>query len=294
MLKDLFFSVCCDEFGLSWQAFIIFLVSLTLAALIFTIARTKVLNKKFTNKHYIFFVLSLIIFYQVIPVWSHFLAFVTNIEDFQRAVKYEEFAIKSSIIPYQRGLYYNNLAIIYQNKKPKKSVEACDKAYEYIGYYDYSPFNRASFSYESIGEYDKAIESARQTKLLSKGTYIATIYIYKGELQNALSEINNQIDMVNKDIKSLEENEQNLEKIQKLKQNLSQELALKAYLIKKLGDKVEAEKVYEEALNLDKRLWVSKNYYDLKWKESESLIRMYNFDESVEKQRKRVEDNLKK
>lgn len=237
MWRDLFFNIWSDDLGTGWIVLIVGLFFLCLAIAIIVIARTKALNKKFGIKHYLFFVFASLIMYQIIPVGLNFATLSTK--NHSKAVKLEEAAIKTAIIPYQKGAYYINMAIVYKfGNCPSQMMESYKKAYDYIKSYEYIVWLLVGMDAYSYGYYDEAIEISNHSGyrvvpkiLLSSPDRVRLLvlprsYIMKGDFKNALI-------FVDKAIKS--------------KENFTN-LALKAYILKQMGQKSEAKIFYEKAI----------------------------------------------
>lgn len=241
MLRDLFFNIWSDDLGTGWIVLIVGLFCLCLAIAIIVIARTKALNKKFGIKHYLFFVFASLIMYQIIPVCFDFVS-LSNSSDsnsLSKAVKFEKMAIKSAIIPYQKGGYYINMARVYKfGNCPSQMMASYKKAYDYIKSYEYIVWLLVGMDAYSYGYYDEAIEISNHSGyrvvpniLLSSPDRVRLhvlprSYIKKGDFKNALI-------FVDKAIKS--------------KENFTN-LALKAYILKQMGQKSEAKIFYEKAI----------------------------------------------
>lgn len=247
MLRDLFFSIWGDEFGMGWHILIVGLFFLFLAIVIIVIARTKALGKKFGAKHYLFFVFALLVMYQIIPVCFDFVAQSYSVksdsslqgENLSKAVKFEKLAIKTAIIPYQKGGYYIKLAQFYNwGSCPSQMVNAYKKAHDYIKSYEYIVWLQAGMNTFFYGYYDEAIEISNHSgyrafpdSLLKHPETVLFFvldrsYIMKGDYENALIFVN----------KLLESRE------------TYSNLALKAYILKQMGQKSEAKVFYEKAL----------------------------------------------
>lgn len=230
MLRDLFFSVWYAT-GEGWMILIITLFCLSVASLVYIIARTKALSKNFTKKHFVSFVVLFFLIYQIIPVVVDFYARAQSVNNKPKAICFEKLAIKTALIPWQKGGYYINLGYYYhmagQFEKADKSFK---KAYEYIKSYKYWCWATVDGIFYNYGDYDTAIEIAKNCLAYQnpfKGL-IAQCYIMKGDFENALIYIN----------------------IKLANQKTLTSLALKAYILKKLGKKEEAKIFYKEALTL--------------------------------------------
>lgn len=250
MLRDLFFSIWGDELGMGWHILIVGLFFLFLAIVIIVVARTKALGKKFGAKHYLFFAFALLVMYQIIPVCFDFVAQSYSVkpddpysqgENLSKAVKFEKLAIKTAIIPYQKGGYYIKLAQFYSwGSCPSQMVNAYKKAHDYIKNYEYIVWLQAGMNTFFYGYYDEAIEISNHSGyraypdifLNHPETVLFFVlersYIMKGDYENALIFVN----------KLLE------------RKDTYPNLALKAYILKQMGQKAEAKVFYEKAVEM--------------------------------------------
>lgn len=235
MLRDLFFKIWYDSQGTGWFLFVIFLTAITLSTLIFVIARTKLKKQKFTRGHIIFFIISALIIYQIIPVTIHISAMYLLLKHSDtEAINREMIAIKASMIPWQKGGYYCNLVESYMiTRMPAEKKPYLDKAYKYVKSYKYPCWGLLVYEFDILGDYDAAIECAHNlwvaNELRPSYELIAGFYIKKGDLKNAL-------DYINKDIE--------------LNGEIWHNMALKAYILKRMGNAQEGRNLYIKALSL--------------------------------------------
>lgn len=271
MLRDLFFFIWYDEFGFGWNVFIVGLFFLCLAIVIIVIARTKALNKKFGVKHYLFFVFASLIMYQIIPVCFDFAALSLSSDNLSKAIKFEKMAIKSAMIPYQKGGYYIELAkYYYWGGCPSQMIEAYKKAHEYIKSYEYIAWFFAGTDAYSYGYYDEAIEIGNHSGYrayddsffknpdIMRFFVLSRSYTMKGDFKNALIFINKLSEIT----------------------EASSTLALKAYILKQMGQKKEAKIFYEKAVE--------------KYKDSTSSLKNVKetYDDFVGREKKSLEKRL--
>jgi len=250
MLKDLFFFIWHDDMGCGWLIFTVVLFLLSIAWVVYTVARTKALEKKLSKSSWIGILIALFLMYQIVPTCFDLLGMMseyyqTGLEDkvnLDRSVSYEKLAIKTSIIPWQKGGYYIKLAGTYMmNKDYTNQIASLDKAYEYIKEYKYPCWGTAFLVYFSIGEYDKAIELSKYWRISSTSeirpmyNVIARCYIMKGDLENAMLYTDKALEREKQDSKQY-----------------ATTFALKGYLEKRKGNKENAEKFYKQALELAK------------------------------------------
>ena len=238
MWRDLFFNIWSNDLGTGWIILVVGLFFLCLAIVIIVIARTKALGKKFGVKHYLFFVFTALIMYQIIPVCFD-LAVLSYSLTFSKAIKLEKAAIKTAMIPYQKGGYYINMARVYKfGNCPYQMMDSYQKAYDYIKSYEYIVWLSAGMDAYSHGYYDEAIKISNHSGyrvvsniLLSSPDLVRLnvlprSYIMKGDFKNALIFVN----------KSIE------------KKETYTALALKAYILKQMGQKSDAKIFYEKAI----------------------------------------------
>ena len=237
MLRDLFFNIWYDDMGSGWLLLVIVLFFLCIAFLVFTFARIKARNAKICKKHFICLGLALLALYQIIPVSIDFYANAMSPFDIEKAIKFEKVAIKTSIIPWQKGGYYCKLATLHLlNKEHKKMFESYDSAYKYLKSYKYPCWGISFLSYFTNRDYDAAIEIAKSWSDRSRiGTnpqfgIISQCYLMKGDIKNAELFI-----------------DKALQQIQTFKYN-----AIKAYILKEKGNTKEALEYYKKAKELCK------------------------------------------
>lgn len=233
MLKDLFFNIWYDSFGDGWVLLIIVLFLFCLAFLVFSFARIKAKNEKFTKKHLIPLSLILIIMYQAVPVSIDVYAAFVSVFDIKKAIQIEQIAINTSVIPWQKGGYYCKLAGLYNIDKNYKAMhKAYDTAYKYLKSYKAPCWGISFLYYYTIGNYDAAIEMAKNVKVgrIPPNLFISHCYLIKGEIKNA--EL-----YVDKDIQKGED---------------ISNLATKAYILKVTGKSKNAAVYYQKAKQLCK------------------------------------------
>ena len=236
LLKDLFFNIWYQDIGIGWIFLFSTLFFLYIAIIVFIIAYQKAHNKKFTHKHILFFIIASIIMYQMIPISADFLALSYSTKNKQeKAVQFEHIAIKTAMISWQKGAYYCNLATIYRNTTPqsiKKAINAYQMAYKLIKDYKYDCWYWAQYVFYDFGDYDTAIEIAKNRYFALTPNYalLTNCYILKKDFKTALTYIN----------KSIENK----------KRENAISLATKAYILKQLGNKKEAKNLYKRALEI--------------------------------------------
>ena len=264
MLRDLFFYIWYDNAGLGWISFTTTLFLLCLAWIIYKVARTKALDKKLSKKTWIGIFLASFLMYQIVPVTFQLLAIRTMFErenvqksdiissEFEKEIKYRKLAIKTALIPWQKGAYYYDMGQSYRGYISKskgfasvtsKDVIYCyEKAYKYVKSYKYPALGgglAVAIEYYNNGDYDKAIEVSKiaySKSPLFEAPFpkepeplyglMAKSYLMKGDLENALLNINLEVS----------------------DKSSWRYLALKAYLEKKIGDKKLAYEYYKKGL----------------------------------------------
>ena len=255
MLKDLFFNIWFDDFGSGWMLFVIVLFLFLLSFLIFNIALIKAKNTKFSKKHLISLGLIILFIYQIIPVSIDFIANLVSPFNIKRAIQIEQVAIKTSIISWQKGGYYCKLAALYLiDKNYNKMYETYDSAYKYLKNYNNPCWGISYLSFYTKGDYDKAIEIAKNWKA-GKTPYhfISNCFLMKGDTKNAELYIN----------KAIEQKETYLN------------LALKAYILKITDNQTESLKYYKRAIdkckNDKEKNMVTKTYANFVKNETDRL-----------------------
>ena len=195
MLKDLFFNIWYDEMGSGWLLLIIILFLFSMSFLIYKLARIKATNSLFCKKHFIGLGIIITICYQIIPVSIDFIAHAIGVSDIKKAIKFEQVAIKSSMIPWQKGGYYCKLATLHLlNEDCNEMYNAYDVAYKYLKSYKYPCWGISYLSFYTKGDYDTAIEIAKNWKAgYTPFQFIANCYLMKGDIQNAELYINKAI-----------------------------------------------------------------------------------------------------
>ena len=163
--------------------------------MIIVFARTKALNKKFNFKHYLLFILTLLIMYQIIPVSFDLAAMKhSNDENFSKAIKLENLAIKSAIIPYQKGAYYIKMAYFYKSAACyTQMMKAYKNAYNYIKTYKYNWWKLAIANSYGTGYYDETIAMLVDNYPLNNAL-ISKCYIMKRDFEKALFFINKDLE----------------------------------------------------------------------------------------------------
>jgi len=234
MLKDLFFNIWYNEFGSGWLLLVIVLFLLCCAFSVFEFARLKAKNENFSKKHFICFSLIILIMYQIIPVSIDFIANMISSFDINKAIKIEKFAIKTSVIPWQKGGYYCNLATLHMlNKDYKNHYAMYDNAYHYLKSYKSPAWGIGFLSFYTNKEFDAAIEIAKNLKgrnVIHPFGFISQAYLMKGDIKNA---------------------ELYIDKAIQQKETYSN-LAIKAYIRKTDSNKSEAFQYYKKAIALCK------------------------------------------
>lgn len=233
LARDLFFAIWLNDIGAGWLMFITLLFCLYLAFLFFAFARTMAKNNKFHKKHLIHLGVLLILAYQLIPISLSFKS-IESYSDIKKSIYFKQLAIKTAIIPWQKGAYYCELAMLYyQSKNYEKMREAQSIAYYYLKSYDYSCWGMNFIPFYREGDYDTAIKIAQNFLKKHGGepyAYIARCYLMKNDIKNADLYIN----------KSLGEKETYMN------------LALKAYILKTKGEFSESLTFYEKAKSVCK------------------------------------------
>lgn len=235
MLKDLFFSIWYDEMGSGWLLLVTVLFLLCCAFLVFKIARLKAKNEKLLKKHFIYLSFIILIMYQIIPVSIDFIANLISPFDIKRSLQLEQFAIKTSVIPWQKGGYYCKLATLHMlDKDYKKMYENYDIAYKYLKSYNCPCWGISFLSFYTNKEYDKAIEIAKNFKdskrTIAQYQFISNCYLMKGDIKNA---------------------ELYIDKAIQQKESFSK-IATKAYILKVTGKTKDSLAYYEKAKQLCK------------------------------------------
>ena len=162
MLKELFFHIWRDDVGSGWILFTIISFNFCLAFLTFVFCRAKAKNIKFSKKHSIYLIICALIMYQIIPLVLDFYASALYLYKYtQKAIKFEKLAIKTAIIPWQKGCYYLRLSDIYLlDHDYKNELNAQNKAYSYLKTYQAPCWGSKFLIYYTLGKYDIAIEMA--------------------------------------------------------------------------------------------------------------------------------------
>lgn len=232
MLKDLFFSIWYDEMGSGWLLLVTVLFLLCCAFLVFKLARLKAKNEKLLKKHFICLSFIILIMYQIIPVSIDFIANLISPFDIKRSLQLEQFAIKTSVIPWQKGGYYCNLATLHMlDKDYKKMYENYDIAYKYLKSYKSPSLGISYLHFYTKGDYDSAIEIAENWKGgKTPYQFISNCYLMKGDIKNA---------------------ELYIDKAIQQKESFSK-IATKAYILKVTGKTKDSLAYYEKAKQLCK------------------------------------------
>lgn len=192
--RDLFFMIWADDFGCGWIIFITILALILVGTIVTIFARRKAINKKFISKSTIsLMLLFLFAIYQFVPIYLFFNGIANvNPNTMQKA-------IKTSIIPWQKGAFYCELGRIFRMKKEgKKSIEAYNKAYAYLKSYKYPCWGISFLDFYNIEKYDTAIEMAeffyKGHKLPISNQFLSQCYLMKGDLEKALEYSNKEIE----------------------------------------------------------------------------------------------------
>lgn len=229
MLKDLFFNIWYDNMGSGWLLFSTVLFLICLAILVFFFARIKAKNENFSNKHFIGLSLIILVMYQILPVSIDFIANMISPFDIHKAIKIEKFAIKTSVISWQKGGYYCNLATFHQlNKDYIEMYKTYDTAYKYLQSYKSPAWGIGFLSFYTNRDFDAAIEIAKNLKgrnIIHPFGFISQAYLMKGDIKNA---------------------ELYIDKAIKQKETYSN-LAIKAYILKITDNETEAFQYYKRA-----------------------------------------------
>ena len=218
------------------------LSALCLGWIIYIVIKAKRSEQKISKRSWVGIVISLFIMWQSVPPIFGMLANYTSDKekDFYspRAIAYYKIAAGTSIFPAQKGWYYTRLAM--HNKDVKNQVYYLNKAYSYIKSYKYPCWILFDIAYYKNGDYDKAIEIAKEAVSKDKKIdpkfkrpryiHVAKCYIMKGDFEKAMVSINKELD-VNKTTKTAYLNA----------------LCLKSYLEYKRGNTNSGEKYYNEA-----------------------------------------------
>lgn len=255
MLKELFFNIWFDELGSGWVLFTIVLFLLSLAFLVHNITLIESKNAKFSKKHLIGLGFIVLFMYQILPVSMDFIACSYRSLNIKRAIQLEQVAIKTSIIPWQKGGYYCKLATLYLiDENFNKMYEAYDSAYKYLKSYDNPCWRTSCLAFYTKGEYDIAIEVAKNWEAGKIPYYfISKCFLMKGDIENAELYIN---------------------KVIQQKETYSN-LALKAYILKITGCPTESFKYYKKAIekcnNDEEKKLVDITYTNFVKKETDRL-----------------------
>ncbi|MBO5737846.1 hypothetical protein J6R97_00740 [bacterium] len=230
MLKDLFFYIWYDEMGSGWLLLTIILFLFSMSFLIYKLARIKSTNSQFCKKHFICLGIIITICYQIIPVSIDFIANAISVSNINKAIKFEKVAIKTSMIPWQKGGYYCKLANLYLlNKDYNEMYNTYDTAYKYLKSYKCPCWGISYLSFYTKGDYDTAIEIAKNWRVGNAPfQFIANCYLMKNDIQNAELYIN----------KAIQQREFYLN------------YAAKAYILKITGKKSESITYYKKAIDL--------------------------------------------
>ena len=165
--------------------------------------------------------------YQIIPVTLDFCGF------FFTSAKFEKLAIKTAMIPWQKGCYYCNLAKIYLlNRKYKKVYETQKLASNYLKSYNCPCWGTAFLNFHTYKDYNAAIEIALSPKrgIIKSHPYsfISECYLMKGDIENAELYID----------KAIQRNK------------TYSNMAIKAYILKSKGLIPESLEYYQNAITL--------------------------------------------
>ena len=245
MLKDLFFNIWYDCLGTGWIILVVMLSLFSIAILVFNFAYFKANNKSFHKKHLVYLCLIILILYQAIPVSLDFIASALSIFDIKKAIQIEQVAIKSSLIPWQKGCYYCKTASLQLlDKDYNKMYKTYDIAYKYLKSYKSPSWGISYLSFYTKGEYDKAIEIAKNWRGGNTPyQFISDCYLMKNDIKNAEIYID----------KSIQKKESYLN------------IASKAYILKTTGNEKEAAMYYKKAKQLCKNK-KQKNILETKYK----------------------------
>ena len=180
-----------------------------------------------------------------LPVSIDFCANAISTFDIKKAIQIENVAIKLSIISWQKGGYYCKLATLYLlNKDYNEMYNTYDIAYKYLKSYKYPCWGLSYLSFYTKGDYDIAIEIAKNWKAGDTPyQFIANCYLMKNDIQNAELYINKAI----------------------LQKETFVNCATKAYILKRTGKKLESIAFYKKAINLcknEKEKNNAKNIYE--------------------------------
>ena len=232
MLKNLFFNIWYDSVGSGWLLLVVVLFLICLAFLVFNFARTRAKNENSYKKHLIYLSFIIIILYQAIPVSLDFVANAFSSFNIKGAIQVEQVAIKASLIPWQKGCYYCKLASLQLlDKDYNKMFKTYDIAYNYLKSYKSPSWGTSYLSFYIKGEYDTAIEIAKNWKGGNiPYQFISDCYLMKNNIKNA---------------------EISIDKAIQIKESYSN-IATKAYILKITGKENEAITYYKKAKQLCK------------------------------------------
>ena len=237
MLKELFFHIWRDDVGSGWILFTIISFNFCLAFLTFVFCRAKAKNIKFSKKHSIYLIICALIMYQIIPLVLDFYASALYLYKYtQKAIKFEKLAIKTAIIPWQKGCYYLRLSDIYLlDHDYKNELNAQNKAYSYLKTYQAPCWGSKFLIYYTLGKYDIAIEMATDFEKRTKKSFagfISNCYLMKRDFKKS-----------------------DFYRDKELQQypNNPLVLAKKAYIQKLMGNTIEAQKFYNKSIKACKK-----------------------------------------
>ncbi len=240
-MRDLFFAMYGN--GIEWTIWCLLFLLIGVILLIVSLVKLK-RKAKITG-----IILSILLIWQMVPVGFYYKAIVAGFNNqsytelyksyygqkndsfnYPNYLKYMNIAINTSLIPWQKGVYYCEIA--KSSAIPKKgtvSIEYYNKAYKYIKSYKYQLcWLLAPFAYDAAGNTNKAIEIADELKLYS---LISIYYIGEGKYSEAL-------DAANKGVQ--------------LSPNNYSCYLYRAYANMALGNKTDEYKDYQMALSLAK------------------------------------------
>lgn len=234
MLKNLFFNIWYDDMGSGWLLLVVVLFLLCFAFIVFNFARIKAKNEKFSKKYFICLSFILLIMYQIVPVSIDFIANAIGDFDPKKAIDIEQIAIRTAVLPWQKGGYYCKLATLHMlNKDYKKMYETYKVAYNYLKSYKCPCWGISFLKFYFNRDFDTAIEIAKNFNggnIIYPFSFISQAYLMKGDIKNAELYIDKAINQ---------------------KETYSH-YAIKAYILKTTGNKKEACKYYKQAKALCK------------------------------------------
>lgn len=176
-MRDLFFEMYGT--GIEWTIWCLLFLLIGIILLIVSLIKLKK-KAKIAG-----IIVSALLIWQIVPVGFYWMAWFSSVKtpvneliasggempikyipSPNNFVKYMEIAVNTSVIPWQKGIYYCEIAYEYGAfKQGHNAIKAYDKAYRYIKSYKYDNCWRlAPFVYELSGDYKKALKIADESK----------------------------------------------------------------------------------------------------------------------------------